>query len=70
MENKYTINIFWSEEDQGFIAICSEFPGLSAFGETHAEALSEAQIALKLMIEHYAESGQALPEPNRVPVAA
>jgi predicted RNase H-like HicB family nuclease len=70
MENKYTIHIFWSDEDEGFIGICDEFPGLSAFGETREEALRETQTALKLMIEHYRASGQILPEPRPVLVAA
>ncbi len=66
MENRYTIHIFWSKEDDGFIAICDEFPGLSAFGETREDALSEAQIALGLMMEHYRESGLTLPEPKPI----
>jgi predicted RNase H-like HicB family nuclease len=70
MQNKYAIHIFWSDEDEGFIAICDEFPGLSAFGETREEALVEAQTALGLMIEHYKASGQKLPEPHSLLVAA
>lgn len=70
MENKYAIHIFWSDEDDGFIGICDEFPGLSAFGDTREEALKETQIALKLMIEHYRESGQTLPQPRPILVAA
>jgi predicted RNase H-like HicB family nuclease len=70
MSNRYAIQIFWSEEDEGFIAICQEFPGLSAFGETREEALREAQIALDLMIEIYLEKGIALPEPQSVLFAA
>ena len=70
MKNKYTIHIFWSDEDEGYIAVCDEFPGLSAFGETREDALSEAQIALSLMIEHYRASGQTLPQPRSTLVAA
>jgi len=70
MENKYTIHIFWSEEDEGFIGICDEFPGLSAFGDTREKALKETQTALKLMIKHYRSSGQRLPEPKPLLVAA
>ena len=70
MENKYTIHIFWSDEDEGFIAICDEFPGLSAFGETREEALKEAQIALRLTIEQYRAAGQSLPQPHVIPIAA
>jgi len=70
MNNKYAIQIFWSEEDEAFVAVCQEFPGLSAFGETREEALHEAQIALDLMIETYREKGISLPEPQPVLLAA
>jgi Uncharacterized conserved protein len=70
METKYTIHIFWSNEDEGFVAVCDEFPGLSAFGDTREKALDEAQAALDLMIEHYRSTGQALPEPKPMLVAA
>ncbi|MBA3601402.1 MAG: type II toxin-antitoxin system HicB family antitoxin [Acidobacteria bacterium] len=70
MSNRYAIQIFWSEEDEGFIAICQEFPGLSAFGETREEALREAQTALDLMIETYRENSITLPEPQFVLLAA
>ncbi len=70
MNNKYALQIFWSEEDGGYITICQEFPGLSAFGETREEALREAQIALDLMIETYQKNGIALPEPQTVLLAA
>lgn len=58
----YTFNIFWSEEDEAFIAICSDFPGVSAFGETEEQALAEVKIALKLAIETYKEEGWELPK--------
>ena len=70
METKYTIHIFWSDEDQGFVAICDEFPGLSAFGETREDSLKEAQAALDLMIDHYKSTGQPLPEPKPMLIAA
>lgn len=62
--NKYSLNIFWSDEDEGYIATCPEFPGLSAFGETPEEAMAEAQTALQLFIESYHADGLPLPEPQ------
>jgi len=62
---RYPFNIVWSEEDGEFLATCSSFPGLSAFGETEEEALQEAKIALELFIESYKERGLALPKPPR-----
>jgi predicted RNase H-like HicB family nuclease len=64
MMNKYSFNLAWSDEDEGFIATCPEFPGLTAFGETAEEALSEASVALSLFIETYKEDGISLPEPK------
>ena len=62
MNNKYSANLFWSEEDEGFIAACSEFPGLSAFGSTREEATAEFEIVLGGLIEVYKEKGWPLPE--------
>lgn len=70
MQTKYAIHIFWSDEDDAFVAVCEEFPGLSAFGETREEALREAQIALDAMIEVYRSRGLRLPEPQALPIAA
>lgn len=69
-KDRYTIQIFWSAEDEAFVAVCQEFPGLSAIGESREEALQEAQIALDLMIQTYQDKGIALPEPQTFLVAA
>ena len=60
---KYSFALHWSDEDEGYIAKCPEFPDLSAFGDTPREAIAEAQVALELMIETYQDAGKALPEP-------
>jgi predicted RNase H-like HicB family nuclease len=70
MNNKYTLQMFWSEEDEGYIVICQEFSGFSAFGETREEALREAQTALDLMIETYRQKHIPLPKPQKVLLAA
>ena len=43
--NDYKINIFYSEEDGGYIADIPDLEFCSAFGETVAEALAELEIA-------------------------
>lgn len=63
-EEKYSFKVHYSEEDEGYIAECPEFSGLSAFGETPSEAIQEAEIALELFIESYEEEGKDLPKPN------
>ena len=62
--NKYSLNITWSAEDQGYIATCPEFPGLSAFGETVEDAIAEAKLAQELFVETFEAEGIPLPEPH------
>jgi len=64
--NQYSINVVWSDEDNCFIATVPEFPGLSAFGDTKAEALKEAEIALCGFIEIHKEKKIELPTPQKV----
>lgn len=61
--NKYGFRILWSDEDEGYIATCPEFPGLSAFGETQEEALAEGLVAQQLFIADMQERGEGLPSP-------
>ena len=65
--HKYGFNILWSEEDSGYIALCPDFPGLSAFGETLEEALSEGQTALQLFIQVCEQTRDEIPEPTCLP---
>jgi predicted RNase H-like HicB family nuclease len=65
--NNYGFAVRWSDEDAAYIAVCPEFPGLSAFGETAADALREIQVALDLAVETYQEEGWLLPTPQPVP---
>ncbi|MCP9496825.1 MAG: type II toxin-antitoxin system HicB family antitoxin [Pyrinomonadaceae bacterium MAG19_C2-C3] len=61
---EYGFVVTWSRTDRSYVAICFEFPGLSAFGATAEDALREAQVALELFIENYEENGEPLPEPG------
>jgi predicted RNase H-like HicB family nuclease len=47
MIQHYGIVIFYSEDDEGFIAVVPELPGSSAFGETEEEALREVKVAVE-----------------------
>ncbi len=64
LNQKYSFNLRYSEEDGGYIAISPEFHGLSAFGESPEEAIEEAKVALELFVETYEEENKPLPEPN------
>ena len=64
MTNRYEIIIFWSDEDQVFIADVPELPGCMAHGSSHADALVHAQEAITLWLESASEQGDPVPEPK------
>ena len=64
--NKYSSVVRWSDEDEAYIAVCPELGGVSAFGESPAEALAELEIATRLALETYREKGWPIPEPDEV----
>jgi predicted RNase H-like HicB family nuclease len=57
-------DIIVSEEDDGFIAVVSDLPCCSAFGETQEEALRQVQAAHELWLEVARKEGRAIPEPS------
>jgi predicted RNase H-like HicB family nuclease len=61
----YAIEIFYSEEDEGYIAIVPELPGCSAFGGTEEKALEEVKIAMSLWLETAKEIGREIPIPQK-----
>jgi predicted RNase H-like HicB family nuclease len=61
----YAIEIFYSEEDEGFIAIVPELPGCSAFGETEERALQEVKVAMRLWLETANDLGRVIPVPQK-----
>jgi predicted RNase H-like HicB family nuclease len=63
----YHINIFFSEEDGGYIADIPDLPMCSAFGATPAEALPEAQKAKGAWLEAAKAEGKPVPSPRYRP---
>jgi predicted RNase H-like HicB family nuclease len=61
---KYETIIYWSEEDQLFIADVPELSGCSAHGASPDEALSNAQEAMQLWLDTAHEFGDPIPEPK------
>lgn len=61
---KYEIIIFWSSEDNCFVAEVPELKNVMAHGDTHEEALAEALQAVNLWIEVAKENGVEVPEPK------
>ena len=64
----YHINIFYSEEDGGFIADIPDLDACSAFGVTPEEALREVERAKMAWIEAAQEAGKPVPPPRYRPV--
>jgi predicted RNase H-like HicB family nuclease len=62
--NKYEVIIYWSEEDQAFVAEVPELPGCAAHGPTQEVALGRAQDAIRLWVETAKEFGDPVPEPK------
>jgi len=62
--DRYEIIIYWSNEDQAFIAEVPELPGCMAHGATHEAALAEAKAAMALWIEAALADGQPVPAPK------
>lgn len=68
MMKDYHINIFYSEEDEGYIADIPDLCHCSAFGNTPIEALEEALLAKESWLQVAREEGQPIPEPAYRPV--
>ena len=64
----YHINIFYSEEDGGYIADIPDLEACSAFGETPAEALAEVEMAKAAWLEAARAEDKPIPEPRYRPV--
>ena len=64
----YHINIFWSDEDGGYIADIPDLETCSAFGKTPEEALSEVEIAKDGWLTAARETGKPIPEPRYRPL--
>ena len=64
----YHINIFYSDEDGGYIADIPDLEACSAFGATAEEALAEVERAKKAWIEAAREAQKPVPEPRYRPV--
>ncbi|MGE8135597.1 type II toxin-antitoxin system HicB family antitoxin [Novosphingobium subterraneum] len=63
----YHINVFWSVEDDCWIADVPDLRPCSAHGETPSEALAEAEVAIELWLETAREHNIAIPEPRYRP---
>ncbi|HEX8682029.1 MAG TPA: type II toxin-antitoxin system HicB family antitoxin [Ardenticatenaceae bacterium] len=64
---RYNYRVFWSDEDESFVAIVEGVPELcrlSAFGDTPEAALADMATVLQLAEEMYRAEGKELPYPQ------
>ncbi len=62
--SKYEIIIYWSKEDDAFIAEVPELPGCMADGESYQEALANAEVIIGEWLDAAKEMGRDIPEPK------
>jgi len=62
--SKYEIIIYWSKDDDSFVAEVPELPGCMADGQTRQEALANAEVVIQEWIDTANEIGRAIPEPR------
>jgi predicted RNase H-like HicB family nuclease len=64
MDKKYEIIIFWSSEDNAYVAEVPELAGCMADGKTYQEALSNAEQIIEEWIETATRLGRPIPQPK------
>ena len=64
MATKYEIILYWSEEDESYIAEVPELPGCMSDGSTYQETLKNVEIVIQEWIETAEELGREIPEPK------
>ena len=62
MTYKYEINMYWSDEDEAYIAEAPELPGCLADGPTYEDAAREIEVVMGLWIDTAKEDGWEIPE--------
>lgn len=61
---RYEVIIYWSDEDQAFIAEVPELPGCAADGKTHRQALENVEVIILEWIETARDEGREIPKPK------
>jgi len=62
--DRYEIIIYWSEDDQAFVAEVPELPGCLSHGTSHEDALRNAKDAMALWVETAKQDGDPVPAPK------
>jgi predicted HicB family RNase H-like nuclease len=59
----YTYRVFWSEEDQEFVGLCAEFPGLSWLHDDQQQAFSGIVALVQSCIDDLISQNEPVPSP-------
>ena len=62
--NRYEVIIYWSKDDNAFIAEVPELPGCVADGASYVEAIENVQVIMSEWIETAKELGREIPVPK------
>jgi predicted RNase H-like HicB family nuclease len=62
--DRYKIILWWSDEDEAFLAAMPDLPGCMADGATQEEALANIREVAGLWVKRAKELGRAIPEPT------
>ncbi len=63
-DHKYEVIIYWSDEDQAYVAEVPELPGCAADGRSYREALTNAEVVVAEWLETARELGREIPKPR------
>jgi predicted RNase H-like HicB family nuclease len=61
---RYEVIIYWSADDEAFIAEVPELPGCAADGPTYEAAIANVRVVISEWIETAQELGRPIPEPR------
>ncbi len=64
MKSKYEIIIYWSDEDEAFLAEVPELAGCMADGKSYTEAVQNIEIVIQEWIDTAIELGREIPKPK------
>ena len=67
MTRKYELTIYWSHDDEAYIAEIPELSGCFGRGDTYADAIAQVQLARDEWIETAKKNGRRIPEPRTRP---
>jgi len=61
--DRYTYRVTWSDDDQEYVGLCTEFPSLSWLDKTPESALKGIRKTIEIVINDMTHTGDAVPQP-------